>query len=568
MSLYNMSYEELEAELAPNYRVGIYLRLSKDDDIRERESSSIAHQREMLTDFCKKKGWSIAKEYVDDGFTGLNMKRPSLQRLLKDVEDRKINLVITKDYSRLGRNRLEVGTLREEFFPKNRCRYIALNDSIDTLYEDDTAASFKEIFNEHYSKDISNKVHSAYLSQARNGRFTGCVAPFGYMKDPDDPRHLIIDEETAPYVRDIFDMALDGHGVGYIKRRLEQNKVPCPTWWNRQRGIREHYTKYELQDPENGKYVWDDTVLTDMLINPVYYGAVSSQKKHYKFKVGVLGEKAPADWLVVENMHEPIVDQDTFDVVQEKIKSRKCTRGNGTTSLFAGLIKCGECGKALTIRKTNAKNPKEIYACKTYNHMGKNHCTQHRIEYDTLYDIVLKEIRDIAKKTIDADEVAEEVERGCEAEKIAERESMQRQLVKAKDRLDVLDRLVSKLYDDLLAEKITEKTFDSMMARTTNEQSELTAKIDEYETTLANEDAYDSSYDKWVELVGNYIDIKELDAETLNQLVKKIVVHEDIQDDGTRNISLEIHYNFKPVDVPHKYYLNDEAEGESSPLAV
>lgn len=132
-------------------------------------------------------------------------------------------------------------------------------------------------------------------------------------------------------------MALDGHVTAFIKRRLEANKVPCPTWWNRQRGIRNHYTKREIQDPENGRYVWDDSVIGDMLINPVYYGAIASQKKNYKFKVGVINEKKPEDWIVVENTHEPILDQDSFDIVQEKIESRKCSRGDGTTSLFAGL---------------------------------------------------------------------------------------------------------------------------------------------------------------------------------------------------------------------------------------
>lgn len=562
----NMSYDQMEEILAPNYRVGMYLRLSKDDDIRERESSSISHQREMLTKYCEKKGWSIEKEYVDDGFSGLNMKRPSLQKLLKDVEAGKINLVVTKDYSRLGRDRLETERLREVFFPKHDCRYIAVNDNIDTMYDDDYAP-FKAIFNEHYSKDIAKKVHSAYLSQAEKGRFTGCVAPFGYKKDPDEPLHLVIDEETAPYVEEIFEMARNGHGVGYIKRRLEENKVPCPTWWNRQRGIRNHYTKWELQDPDNGRYVWDETVLTDMLINPVYYGAVSSQKKRYKFKVGVLGEKDPEDWVVVENMHEPIVDQDTFDIVQEKIKSRKCSRGDGTTSLFAGLIKCGECGKALTIRKTNAKNPKDIYACVTYNRHGKNHCTQHRIDYDDLYDIVLKEIRSIANQTLNADEVAVDIERKCEADRLAEKDSMQKQIAKVKDRLEVLDRMVAKLYDDLLNEKISEKNFDSMMARTSKEQKSLEKQIAEYEAELSDDTIYDANYDKWVDLISTYLDIKELDQETLNQLIKKIVVHEEISEDGERNISLEIHYNFKPVNAPTKHYLSDNA-GEDNSLAV
>ena len=567
MNMNNLSYEQIEKVLAPNYRVGLYLRLSKDDDIHERESSSISHQREMLTKFCEQKGWFVEKEYIDDGFSGLSMKRPSMQRMLKDVSDGKINLVLTKDYSRLGRNRLETEKLREEFFPRNGCRYIAVNDNIDTMYDDDYAP-FKAIINEQYSKDIAKKVHSSYVNQAQKGRFTGCVAPFGYLKDPEQSLHLIIDEETAPYVRKIFEMARDGHGVGYIKRRLEAEKVPCPTWWNRQRGIRNHYTKYELADEENGRYVWDDTVLTDMLINPVYYGAVSAQKKNYRFKLGVLGEKKPDEWIVVEGMHEPIVDKDTFDVVQEKIRSRKCSRNNGKTSLFAGLIKCGECGKALTIRRTHAKNPIDIYSCKTYNHLGKHHCTQHRIEYDTLYDLVLKEVRDVAKRTLNAEQVADDMAKQIEADRNAEREAMQRQLTKAKDRLQTLERLIARLYDDLLAGRISESNFDSMMKKTTEEQTKLTEQVGNFETKLSDNDAYNNSYNKWVELAGNYIAIKELDSESLNQLIKKIIVHENISEDGTRNISVEIHYNFKPVNEPQKHYLNSDSSQGSSPVAV
>ena len=352
-----MTNEQMEELLAPTYRVGVYCRLSKEDeDMRDGESQSIGHQREIIEGFCKKKGWAVEEVYIDDGFTGTTSKRPALQQMLTDIENKRINAVVTKDYSRLGRDNIFTEHLREIWFPKHECRYVAISDNIDTLY-DDEYAPFKAVINSQYSKDISKKVHYTYVNQAEKGRFTGCVAPFGYMKDPEDQYHLLIDEETAPHVKQIFDWALDGHGTAFIKRRLEANKVPCPTWWNRQRGIRNHYTKWEIQDPENGKYVWDDSVIGDMLINPVYYGAIASQKKNYKFKVGVISEKKPEDWMIVEGMHEPIIDQDSFDIVQRKIESRKCSRGDGTTSLFAGLIKCGECGKALTIRKTNARNP-------------------------------------------------------------------------------------------------------------------------------------------------------------------------------------------------------------------
>lgn len=560
--------EEMETMMASTYKVGIYCRLSKDDDIRERESASIAHQREMMQKYCAERGWHVEEIYVDDGFSGLNQNRPELQRLLSDVEAKKINLVITKDYSRLGRNARETEYLREDFFPRKGCRYVAMNDNIDTAYDDDFAP-FKAIFNEHYSRDISKKVHSSYKNQAEKGVYTGTVAPFGYLKDPDKPGHLIIDPETVDAVKQIFTWAAEGHGVAYIKRRLESGKIACPTWWNRQRGLRNGYTRWERLDPENGRYVWDESVLKDMLVNPIYYGAVASQKVNYRFKLGVINEKKPKDWIIVENMHEPIVDKKTFDIVQHKIESRKCTRGDGTYSLFAGLIKCGECGKALTIRSTHAKHPIDIYACVTYNRHGKNHCTQHRVPFEELYDICLTEIRELARKTVDADELEQYLQQACQAEQKEQLAIKQKEVTKAKDRLETIDRLISKLYEDLLAGKITEEIFDNMMAKATAEQGELKEQIrlSAEESLVEQEVGEDAA--KWTEMISQYTDIKELDAEMLNRLIKQIVVHESIDEDGTRNITLEIHYNFRPVDDTNTHTIHDNfTRGESSPLAI
>ena len=273
------------------------------------------------------------------------MERPDLQRMLRSIERRQINLVITKDLSRLGRNYLQTGHLIEDFFPRNGVRYIAMNDGIDTLRDNNDIAPFKNILNEMYSKDISKKVHSSYLLKAQKGQFTGCLAPFGYRKDPEDKNHLLIDEETAPIVRLIFGYALNGHGPNYIRRRLEKEKIPCPTWWNRERGLRNTRTKWEKKDPENGRYMWDFSVIKDLLMNPVYTGAIASQKKDYRFKIGTIGEKKPEDWIVVEGQHEPLIDSMSFDIVQNKLKSRQRPGQTNEISLFAGLLKCGECGK-------------------------------------------------------------------------------------------------------------------------------------------------------------------------------------------------------------------------------
>ena len=540
-------YTDMDAILAGSFRAAIYCRLSKDDDL-DGESASIANQRDMLEKYCEKQGWEVVAVYQDDGYTGLNMERPDLKRMIKAIERRQVNLVITKDLSRLGRNYLQTGYLIEDFFPRNGVRYIAMNDGIDTLRENNDIAPFKNILNEMYSKDISKKVHSSYLLKAQKGEFTGCVAPFGYRKDPEDKNHLLVDEETAPIVRQIFRWALEGHGPNFIRRRLEEQKVPCPTWWNRERGIRNVRTKWEKQDPVNGRYMWDFSVIKDILMNPVYAGAIASQKKDYRFKIGTIGEKKPQDWIVVEQRHEPLIDRKSFAIVQDKLKSRQRPRQNGETSLFAGLIKCGECGKSLTIRTTHAKHPQQIYACKTYGAFGKTHCSQHRVEYDTLYRLVLNKIRECASAALmDGEAIAGKLTDTCEAEQKGQREAWERSLAKDEERIEVLEKMVLRLYEDMMAGRISDTNFNLMLGRTQTEQAELKARVEEARKRLSDEAKIESDARQWIDAIQEYADITELDAATLNRLIKEIVVHERIDSDKTRHISIEIHFNLKPI---------------------
>ncbi|OKZ72229.1 MAG: recombinase RecB [Clostridiales bacterium 52_15] len=528
-------YDVMSAALAGGFRAAIYCRLSKDDD-QQGESASIANQRDMLETYCEKQGWEVVAVYQDDGYTGLNMERPDLKRMLKAIERRQVNLVITKDLSRLGRNYLQTGHLIEDFFPRNGVRYIAMNDGIDTLRENNDIAPFKNILNEMYSKDISKKVHSSYLLKAQKGQFTGCVAPFGYRKDPEDKNHLLIDPETARIVRLIFGYALEGHGPNHIRRRLEEQKLPCPTWWNRERGIRNVRTRWEQQDPENGKYIWDFSVIKDLLMNPVYTGAIASQKTEYRFKIGTIGSKRPEDWIVVEGTHEPLVDKRDFAIVQSKLKSRQRPGASGEPSLFAGLLKCGECGKSLTVRYTNAKHPQRIYSCKTYNAFGKHHCSQHH------------KIRECAAAALmDSEAVADRLTGNCEAEQKGQREALERALAKDEERIETLEKMVLRLYEDMVAGRITENNFDLLLAKTQKEQAELKEKAAEARKRLDDEARLAVDAREWVESIQEYRDIAELDAATLNRLIKEIVVHETIDSDKTRHISIEIHFNLKPL---------------------
>ena len=545
-----------------NVRAAIYCRLSKDDDLQG-ESASIANQRDMLEKYCAKQGWEVVSVYQDDGFTGLNMDSPDLQRMLKAIEKKYINLVITKDLSRLGRNYLQTGYLIEDFFPRNGVRYVAMNDGIDTMLENNDIAPFKNILNEMYSKDISKKVHSSYLLKAQQGQFTGCLAPFGYMKDADNKNHLVIDKETAPIVRQIFEWALEGRGPNYIRRRLEENKVPCPTWWNRQRGLRNTQTKWEKQDSENGRYMWDFSVIKDLLMNPVYTGAIASQKKNYRFKIGTISDKRPEEWIVVENQHEPLISKADFAVVQQKLKSRQRPRHSGELSLFAGLIKCGECGKSLTFRSTHAKQPQRIYACKTYTAFGKKHCTQHRIDFDVLYNLVLEKIRECAAAALaDSQAVADILFKNCLAEQNQQRENLERTLAKDEARAELLEKMVLKLYEDMLAGTVSEGNFNLMLAKTQKEQAELQARIAENRKYLTDENQLACDTKQWLDFISDYVNITELDAATLNRLIKEIVVHEKIDDDKTRHISVEIHFNLKPL--PEITKLNNGTDNNAS----
>ena len=289
-------------------------------------------------------------------------------------------------------------------------------------------------------------------------------------------------------------------------------------------------------------------MIKEILMNPVYTGAIASQKTEYRFKIGTIRDKKPEDWIVVEGTHEPLVDKKDFAIVQEKLKSRQRPGRSGEINLFAGLIKCGECGKALTIRTTHEKFPKRIFSCKTYNAYGKQHCTQHRVEFDTLYSLVLNKIRECAAAALtDSEAVAGRLTDTCHARQKDQREAMERTLAKDEERIEVLEKMVLRLYEDMVAGRITEENFNLLLEKTQKEQAELKAKVEKGRKHLADEIRLAVDARQWVESIQEYRDITELDASTLNRLIKEIVVHETIDSDKTRHISIEIHFNLKPI---------------------
>lgn len=310
------------------------------------------------------------------------------------------------------------------------------------------------------------------------------------------------------------------------------------------------FTKWERMDPENGKYMWDFTVIEGILSNPVYIGTVASQKFFYKFKIGTLGEKKPEDWIAVEDMHEPIIDKAVFETVQEKRNGRRSARvGADNISLFAGLIRCKECGKALTIRYTHAKKSIAIYGCVTYNKFGKTHCTQHRVEYDELYSIVLGEIRALAREALaDEEGMIRRLAKEVEKRETSNKKVDEIQLAKDMERIDALTKIITKLYEDMIAGRINEDNFNLMLAKAQKEQDALKEKVKAQKQEKTSSDTAEQTNREWLKLIKKYKDLDTLTPELLNRLIKSIEVSEEIHEDGTRDVSLEIHFNVKNID--------------------
>ena len=532
------------------YNTALYLRLSKDDGT-DSESSSIQTQKEMLTRYCRENGFAISEIYVDDGWSGTNSNRPSFQRMLSDIEDGKINCVITKDLSRLGRNYLETGGYTEVYFPEHNVRYIAVTDGVDTAKGSTMDITpFKNLLNDMYAQDISKKIKSSLLTRQKQGKFIGVKAPDGYVKDPADKNHLLIDERFAPTVRYIFQMAKDGVGMVQIARRLTAEKIPRPVVAAAEKF--ECYDRYITTD--ESAYKWSMGSVREILRNPVYKGAVRGQKRPtISLKSNKRKSRATSGTFVVENMHEPIIPPEEWELVQRLITSRKKARKTDRPydNIFSGLVKCADCGYALSVSKANRTwNSDNIianydYQCNNYRMEGKAVCTQHRISALSLYNAVLEDIRRLASEALDDDRqmISSIAERLGKNEKDSVRQA-ERELKKAAKRLAELDKLFAKLYEEHVNGKVSERNYNALSATYETEQTELESKIAELNETIKANREYGENAENFVDLIKQYADIDELTQALLNTLIERIEVHEPEDVDGERIQKLDVYYQF------------------------
>ena len=432
------------------YSVGIYARLSRDDE-RAGESVSIENQKEMLARYVREQGWTLYDYYCDDGVSGTTFDRPGFNRLVQDVTDHKINLVLTKDLSRLGRDYIEAGKYTDFIFPSLGCRFIALNDGVDTIRKNnEMLVILKNVMNDLYARDTSNKIKAVKLSTFKAGKYVGCYAPLGYRKSAADKHILEIDPVTAPVVRRIFDLRLQGNGFRKIALILNAEKVPSP---------RSFYYMAEGRENRRGETeCWNDVTVKTILRNEVYLGhMVQNKTGTVSYKNHKQISKPESEWIRVENTHEPLISQDVWDAVQrmDNHPSRGRSGKSGSVSLFAGLLRCMDCGSSMRYmrdyrKKTSGKEPEyKAYVCNRYASGGKNACSSHYINQKVLTQIVLTDIRCKAMWAQNSrDKLREKILAQKESAGREKLRTLQAELSAIDRRLPELDRLVQSAYED------------------------------------------------------------------------------------------------------------------------
>ena len=526
------------------YNTALYLRLSRDDELQG-ESGSIQTQRMMLRQYAAEHGLTVVDEYIDDGWSGTNFERPSFQRMIDDIEDGKINCVVTKDLSRLGRNYILTGQYTEIYFPSKGVRYIAINDNVDTINGESELAPFLNILNEMHARQTSKKVKAAMHTRFANGAHYGAYAPLGYVKDPDKKGHLLIDPETRWIVEKIFDLAVHGRGAASITRILVEEKVPTPGWLNYERyGT---FANIYAGAPAEKAYAWTIAQVKSILKEETYIGhSIHNKQSNISFKNKKKVRKPQEEWYRVENTHEAIISEEVFQKVQELIASRRRKRRNGTTQIFAGLIKCADCGWSLAYGENKQnKNPYGYYHC-SKNGQGLRQCSMHYIRYDVLYAYVLARLQYwsmLAQK--DEDKLLKRLLNASDRERNSAKTTQAAELKNAAQRKAEVAEQFAKMSEAWSAGRITEYNFNMLSEKYQNEQKELETKIRQLHETMEAAVQTAADAEKWIALMKQYVNPVELTAELLNTLIEKITVHEAVKgEDGSREQEVEIYYRF------------------------
>lgn len=517
----------------------IYLRLSRDDNL-EGESYSIGNQKKLLTKAAKDLGYSNIVTFIDDGVSGVTMNRPGFNDMMQQLEENRAAALLVKDLSRLGRNYIEVGRLMEEFFPEHNIRLVAVSDNIDTDEGENEMAPIRNLFNEWYARDISKKRRISNKIKGNAGEPLG-QPPYGYIKDPDNPKHWIIEEEAASTVRRIFSMTLDGLGPEQIAAQLERDGVLTPRAYWQQRGIKRP-GKGDLDRPTK----WGKTTIMQMLSIQEYCGDILNFKtysKSYKNKKRIDNDRE--NWLVFKDVHEPIIDRVIWEQIQEKRgKIRKRKPKDGERNIFSGLLVCADCGHNLNYHFNQGNHDIKYFNCSNYRGNRGTCSSTHYIRVDFLEQVVLGEIKRLTKYAVHyEDQFLEAVMGSSQKSAEAEHKRKQKELAAAQARDNELDGLFERIYEDNLSGKLSDERFAKMSQRYEAEQVELAEKIKLLCHEIDKLSRNSVSTDLFLTTVRKYTRAKKLTPRMLNELINRIEVHQAEKINGEWVQRLTIHYN-------------------------
>ena len=517
----------------------LYERLSRDDNL-EGESYSIGNQKKLLTKVAKEKGYTNLVHFLDDGISGVTMDRPGFVEMIQQLEQGRAAAVFVKDLSRLGRNYIEVGRLTEEFFPEHDIRLVAVSDNIDTAEGENELAPIRNLFNEWYARDISKKRRISNKIKGNAGEPMG-QPPYGYIKDPDNPKRWIVDDEAAQVVRRIYSMTLEGYGTEQIAAQLEKDEILTP---------RAYWLKKGIKRPGKGKQQpatkWNSSTVTKILSLQEYCGDILNFKtysKSYKNKKRLENDRE--NWVIFKDVHEPIVERSIFEQVQQKRgKIRKRRTNEGEHNMFSGLLVCADCGSNLHFH-FNQGNPEiKYFNCSNYKG-NRGSCTStHYVRVDFLEQVVLGEIRRLTKfASLYEDEFLKAVIGHSQQAAETDRKLKEKELKALLARDEELDGLFERIYEDNVSGKLSDDRFAKMSRRYEDEQKELAEKIKKLRSEIEKQSSQAMTTDMFISLVRKYTRARKLTPRMLNELVEKIEVYNAEKIDGVWEQRLRIHYN-------------------------
>ena len=526
--------EEVASEIT-----ALYVRLSRDDEL-EGESNSISNQKKLLTKVAKEKGYTNLVHFLDDGISGVTMDRPGFNDMMEQLAAGKAAAVFVKDLSRLGRNYIEVGRLTEEFFPEHDIRLVAVSDNIDTAEGENELAPIRNLFNEWYARDISKKRRISNKIKGNAGEPMG-PPPYGYKKDPDDPKRWIVDEEAAQVVRRVFRMTLDGYGTEQIATIFSEEKILTPIAYWREKGVNRP-GKSKLRGP----YMWNSSTITHILSLQEYCGDILNFKtysKSYKNKKRLANDRE--NWVIFQDVHEPIIERAVFEQVQQKRgKIRKRRTHEGERNMFSGLLVCADCGHNLHFHFNQGNPDIKYFNCSNYKG-NRGTCTStHYVRVDFLEQVVLGEIRRLTKFASQfEDEFVKAVIGHSQQAEATDRKLKEKELKALQARDEELDGLFERIYEDNVSGKLSDDRFARMSRRYEEEQKELAEKIKALRAEIDKQNSQSMTTDMFISLVRKYTRARKLTPRMLNELIEKIEVFNAEKVDGVWEQRLRIHYN-------------------------